>query len=117
MLRCIDLRLGASTGQLYSWLSSDDVRDQSLPRVVEADLVEFTADDEAVFPDESNIDAAGDKSLTIRLEETIDANETLLVERRAHGARRRIKVRGAEFCRLSSPMVRFAALLDQEGGK
>lgn len=38
------------------------------------------------FPDEVNVDASGNKSLTLRLEATYDANETLVVERRAQGA-------------------------------
>ncbi|WP_088284651.1 ATP-dependent endonuclease [Kineosporia sp. A_224] len=86
VLRCLNLLLGASTAQLYSWLSVDDLRDEAQPLVVEADLVDFTADDEAVFPDEINIDGAGGKSLTLRLEATFDANQTLVVERRAQGA-------------------------------
>jgi putative ATP-dependent endonuclease of OLD family len=86
VLRCLNLLLGASTAQLYSWLSADDVRDQGQPLVVEADLVDFTADDEAVFPDEINVDASGTKSLTLRLEASFDANQTLVVERRAQGA-------------------------------
>lgn len=86
VLRCLNLLLGASTGQLYSWLAPEDLRDQTEPLVVEADLVGFTADDEAVFPDEISVDAAGDKSLTLRLEATIDANQTLVVDRRAQGS-------------------------------
>jgi putative ATP-dependent endonuclease of OLD family len=86
LLRCLDLLLGASTAQLYSRLTTDDLRDQALPLVVEADLVDFTRDDEAVFPDEINVDADGGKSLTLRLEATFDTNETLVVDRRAQGA-------------------------------
>lgn len=86
LLRCLNLLLGASTAQLYSWLTPDDLRDQAELLVVEAELVDFTAGDEAVFPDEINVDAAGGKSLTLRLEATYDANQTLVVERRAQGA-------------------------------
>ncbi|CAI9419239.1 ATP-dependent nuclease [Nocardioides sp. T2.26MG-1] len=86
VLRCLNLLLGASTAQLYSWLTPDDLRDQAQSLVVEADLIDFTPDDEAVFPDEINVDASGNKSLTLRLEATYDANQTLIVERRAHGA-------------------------------
>lgn len=86
VLRCLNLLLGASTAQLYSWLAPEDLRDQEEPLVVEANLVDFTVDDEAVFPDEINVDTAGDKSLTLRLEATFDANQTLVVERRARGA-------------------------------
>lgn len=86
VLRCLNLLLGASTAQLHSWLTPDDLREEAEPLVIEADLVDFTAEDEAVFPDEINVDATGGKSLTLRLEASFDANQTLIVERRAQGA-------------------------------
>jgi putative ATP-dependent endonuclease of OLD family len=86
VLRCLHLLLGASTAQLYSWLTPADLRDQTQPLVVEADLVDFTQGDEAAFPDEINVDDQGGKSLTLRLEAAFDANQTLVVERRARGA-------------------------------
>ena len=83
VLRCLNLLLGASAAQLYSWVSPDDLRDQTRPLVIEAVLVDFTANEEASFPDEINVGADGGKSLTLRLEATFDQNGTLLVERRA----------------------------------
>ncbi|MGB3698435.1 MAG: AAA family ATPase [Gordonia sp. (in: high G+C Gram-positive bacteria)] len=86
LLRCLNLLLGASTAQLYSWLTPDDLREQLQPLVIEADLVDFSSADEAVFPDEINVDASGSKSLTLRMEATFDSNQTLVVERHAQGA-------------------------------
>jgi putative ATP-dependent endonuclease of the OLD family len=87
LLRCMDLLLGASTAQLYARLSPDDLRDQAQPLAIQADLVEFEPDDEALFPDEINVEGAtGKKSLTIRLEANFDSNQTLTVDRTAPGA-------------------------------
>lgn len=86
LLRCLDLLLGASTAQLYSWLGPLDLRDPSQAMVVEADLTEFSALDEAAFPDEINVDANGVKSLTLRLDVTVDQSLTVSVDRRASGA-------------------------------
>lgn len=86
LLRCLDLLLGATTAQLYSWLTPADLRDEAAPLVVEARLVDFTADDQALFPDEINVDDYKNKSLTLRLEAAFDANETLSVHRHAIGA-------------------------------
>lgn len=87
LLRCLDLLLGASTAQLYSWLLPKDLRDTDQPLVIEADLAEFNADQEALFPDEITVDAAtGEKSLRIKLAASFDSNQTLSVERTApHG--------------------------------
>lgn len=86
LLRCLDLLLGASTAQLYSWVTADDLRNSTSPLVIEADLVGFDAADEALFPDEINVAADGSKSLTLRLEAAFDSNETLSIDRRAVGA-------------------------------
>lgn len=86
LLRCLDLLLGASTAQLYSYIASDDFRDREQPLVIEADLAGFTDDDKALFPDEITIDpAGGEPTLTVRLAATIDSNETLSVDRSAPG--------------------------------
>lgn len=81
LLRCLDLVLGASTAQLYSKITIDDLRDPGQPLVVEVALADFSADDQALYPDEITIGAGGAQSLTIRLEATFDANQTLSVER------------------------------------
>jgi putative ATP-dependent endonuclease of the OLD family len=74
LLRCTDLLLGASTAQLYARLTPEDLRDQAQPLVIEAELVEFEPDDEALFPDEINVEGAtGKKSLTIRLDANFDS--------------------------------------------
>ncbi|TQK69909.1 ATP-dependent endonuclease [Nocardioides sp. SLBN-35] len=84
LLRCLNLLLGASTAQLYSWVVSDDLRDPDQPLIVEADLKEFDPGQEALFPDEITVDpVTGDKTLTIKLAATFDANQTLTVERTA----------------------------------
>lgn len=84
LLRCLDLLLGASTAQLYSWLVVEDLQDANQPLIIEADLEDFDADQEALFPDEITVDAGtGKKSLTIKLAATFDSNQTLNVERTA----------------------------------
>lgn len=84
LLHCLNLLLGASTAQLYSWLVPDDLYDPDQPLIIEADLEEFDPDQEALFPDEITVDAVtGDKALTIKLAATFDANQTLTVERTA----------------------------------
>lgn len=86
LLRCLDLLLGASTAQLYSRLTPEDLRDPDQPLIIEAVLESFEAHDRALFPDEITVDAATSKeSLTIRLEATVDANKTVSIDRRAPG--------------------------------
>ncbi|GAB3689027.1 hypothetical protein GCM10028814_30510 [Angustibacter aerolatus] len=85
ILRCLNMILGASTAQLYGALTPDDVRDQSVPLVLEVDLQDFSEHDEGLFPDEINV--IGDvKSITLRLEALFDAHGTLSVDRRAVGS-------------------------------
>lgn len=82
LLRCLNLLLGASTAQLYSWLVFEDLRDPDQPLIIEADLEDFNPDQEALFPDEITVDAAtSKKTLTIKLAATFDDNQTLTVER------------------------------------
>lgn len=86
ILRCLDFVLGASTAQLYSRITPEDFRDRDQPLVIEVGLTDFNADDEALFPDEiAIVSADGGTSLTIRLAASIDASETLAVERTAPG--------------------------------
>lgn len=82
ILRCIQLVLGASTAQLYSQITGDDFRHSDQEFVVEVKLEGFSDDERAAFPDE--IDTR-DGSLTLRLSATVDANETLNIERIAVG--------------------------------
>ncbi|GMA85873.1 hypothetical protein GCM10025868_11230 [Angustibacter aerolatus] len=85
ILRCLNMILGASTAQVYGALTPDDVRDQSVPLVLEVDLQDFSEHDEGLFPDEINV--IGDvKSITLRLEALFDAHGTLSVDRRAVGS-------------------------------
>ena len=87
MLRCLQLVLGASTAQLYAQITGADFRDTDSEFVVEIELADFSDDEKAAFPDEINIDAAtGLATLTLRLSASVDANETLNVERIAIGA-------------------------------
>lgn len=84
LLRCLDLLLGASTAQIYSSLVLEDVREADQPLVIEVDLEEFNADQEALFPDEITVDSAtGRKHLTLKLTAAFDDNETLSVVRTA----------------------------------
>lgn len=87
ILRCLQFALGATTAQLYAQISAEDFRADDVELVVEAELVDFTADDRAAFPDEINLDpATGNMSLTIRLTATIDSNDTINIDRIAVGA-------------------------------
>lgn len=83
LLRCLDLLLGASTGQLYNQITPEDLRESGQPFVVEADLCEFSNTEQALFPDEITVDPNGEKeqTLTIRLEASFDDLETLSVTR------------------------------------
>jgi len=85
LLRCLDLLLGASTGQLYNQITPEDLRESGRPFVVEADLCEFSNTEQALFPDEITVDPNGEKeqTLTIRLEASFDDNETLSITRTA----------------------------------
>jgi putative ATP-dependent endonuclease of the OLD family len=84
LLRCLDFLLGASTAQLYNRVTVDDFRDATLPFVVEAELDDLDANDQAHFPDEANVDPGTSRiTLTLKLEATVDANGTLGIDRRA----------------------------------
>lgn len=85
LLRCLDLLLGASTGQLYNQITPEDLREPSHPFAVEADLCEFSNTEQALFPDEITVDPNGEKeqTLTIRLEASFDDDETLSIARTA----------------------------------
>lgn len=86
-LRCLQLVLGASTAQLYAQITGEDFWDSDHEFVVEVELVDFSEDEKAAFPDEIDIDAVtGRAALTLRLSATVDANETLNIERIAVGA-------------------------------
>jgi putative ATP-dependent endonuclease of the OLD family len=88
VLRCLDLLLGASTAQLYQRLTPDDFREPEQPLIVEADLADLTAIDEALFPDEISVDAlTGDTSLTLQLRAMVDAAATLDISRTAPAGR------------------------------
>ena len=83
LLRCLDLLLGASTGQLYNQITPEDLREPDHPFAVEADLCGFSDTEQALFPDEIAVDPNGKKeqTLTIRLEASFDDLETLSVTR------------------------------------
>ena len=85
LLRCLDLLLGASTGQLYNQITPEDLREPDHPFAVEADLCNFSDTEQALFPDEITVDPNGEKeqTLTIRLEASFDDDETLSIARTA----------------------------------
>src|SRR5580698_2833251 len=58
LLRCLDLVLGTAAAQLYARVTAEDIGDQGSPFSVEAMLGELTLDEEAVFPDEVQVDPA-----------------------------------------------------------
>ena len=88
LLRCLDFLLGSSTAQLYSNVTREDLRDPDQPLIIEADLEDFTSDQEALYPDEVTVEAGtGRKSLTLRLAASFDSNETLTIDRVAPAGR------------------------------
>jgi len=87
MLRCLQFVLGASTAQLYAQITGEDFLDTDQEFVVEVELDTFSDDEKAAFPDEIDVDAiSGYSTLTLRLSATVDANETLSIQRTAVGA-------------------------------
>lgn len=87
LLRCLDFLLGASTAQLYTRITGEDFTDPAAPFIVEVDLTDLNPTDQAHFPDEIVVDPdTGALTLTLRLEATIDANDTVSITRYApHG--------------------------------
>ena len=86
LLRCLDLVLGATTAQLYQRVVPEDFRDAEQPLVIEVELADFSPADQALFPDEITVDATTNvQHLAIRLSATLDAAETLSIERTAPG--------------------------------
>jgi len=86
LLRCLDLLLGMSTAQLYQRIVPEDFRNAEEPLVIEAELVDFSSADEALFPDEITVDpATGVTHLAIRLSAVLDSAQTLSIERTAPG--------------------------------
>ncbi|MFF1572498.1 ATP-dependent endonuclease [Leifsonia sp. NPDC058292] len=82
LLRALDLVLGASTAQLYSSLGADDFRDPNADLRLRVQLVDFNADEKALFADEIFVNpSTSESSLTIQLTATIDASESLTVSR------------------------------------
>ncbi|CEI24563.1 AAA family ATPase [Propionibacterium freudenreichii] len=87
LLRCLDLALGASTAQLYSKISAEDFRDTTQPFIVEVRIEDFSSDDQALYPDEINVDpTTKTQSMTVQLSATIDESGTVGIERRALGS-------------------------------
>ncbi len=86
-LRCLDLLLGASTAQIYQRIDPSDFRSAVDPLVIEADLSEFDADDEAAFPDEITIDPlSGTQLLLLRLTAILDDEQSIDISRTCPGS-------------------------------
>lgn len=84
VLRCLDFLLGASTAQLYNRITLADFADAAQPLVIEAELEDLSPNDQALFPDEATVDPTTSAvTLTVRLTATVDANETLGIDRGA----------------------------------
>lgn len=99
LLRCIDLLLGASTGQLYNRIQFHDLADPAMPLVIEADLEGFGTRDKELFPDELRVDPESNNlTLTVSLEAHFDTNKTLSIDRRApnSGNQRQLSVQQIE---------------------
>lgn len=77
VIRCIDLALGNTIQQLYRSIDSSDFDDEALPFVIEVKLGMLSTDELTFFPDEYDV---SDKSLTVRLEATLD-DEDLTIRR------------------------------------
>ena len=77
VIRCIDLALGNTIQQLYRSIDSSDFDDETLPFVIEVKLGMLSTDELTFFPDEYDV---SDKSLTVRLEATLD-DEDLTIRR------------------------------------
>lgn len=74
-LRLLNLTLGP-TGQLYQQLSRADIRDASLPLVLNASFLDFTDAERQLFHREIDIDADSLKeSLEVRLEVEVDPED------------------------------------------
>lgn len=86
LLRCLDLILGASTAQLYSSITAEDVRDTANALMIEVELQDFSVDEEALFPDEIKANPPGSaepRVLGIRLTVETDQNDSLAIVRTA----------------------------------
>lgn len=84
LLRCLDLLLGASTAQLYARVGVGDVRDPANPMVIEATLVDLTADELLHFTDAVIVDpSGGPMKLVVRLEIDAADPENLSIRRSA----------------------------------
>lgn len=77
IIRCIDLALGKTTQQLYYSIDNSDFEDEAQPFAVEVKLEGLSEDELSFFPDEYD---ALDKSLTVRMEATLD-KEDLTIRR------------------------------------
>lgn len=89
LLRFLDLILGASTAQLYSSITADDLRDVASPLLIEVELQDFSVDENALFPDEIKAHRAGNTEpplLVIRLTAEVDVNGSVAIVRVAPNA-------------------------------
>jgi putative ATP-dependent endonuclease of OLD family len=73
ILRMLHLLLGAPTGQLYQQLSLTDLRELASDLVVEAQFIDFSDAERALFPREISI-AEDDKSESLRVQLVVGAD-------------------------------------------
>jgi putative ATP-dependent endonuclease of the OLD family len=87
VLRCLQLILGASTAQLYAQIVAEDFRAADQELVIEIELIDFSTEEEAAFPDEIDVDPVTHvATMALRLTASIDATETINIDRIAVGA-------------------------------
>src|SRR5690606_30885058 len=87
VLRCLHLILGSSTAQLYAQIVAEDFRAADQELVIEVELIDFSTEEEAAFPDEIDVDPVTHvPTMTLRLTASIDATETINIDRIAVGA-------------------------------
>lgn len=124
LLRLLHLALGSSTAQLYSSLTTDDLRDGALPLVVRAVFGEFSEAERRTFHREIDIHPIDKtESLEIRLEVAVDPEdeEAVLINRWCPGrgevrALTREQLVAVGWRHLSAARGSSAALLDGPNG-
>jgi putative ATP-dependent endonuclease of OLD family len=68
ILKAVQFVLGSSVASLYQTLTVDDLRDPSKQLTITVTFVEFTSDEQALFPDEIIVAPPTPDAMTVRLE-------------------------------------------------
>lgn len=124
LLRLLHLTLGASTAQLYSSLTTDDLRDTAVPMSVRAVFGAFSEEERRCFHREIDIHPGErTETLELRLEVTIDPEDdvSVIINRWCPGrgevrAVTREQLQAVGWRHLSATRGSSAALLDGPNG-